>query len=186
MRLMTQATIKLLLDCIKRVSAMKLKQKILLSLASLVVVSCAAVLKNQVAAATPSTQTQSSTQLKQKEQTTVKEGTFVSGEHNTQGTARIVTRNGKSFVELGSDFKTSNLGPDLVVILHQSKNVINTTKPPAYPLKKGDYVILAPLQKFSGTQSYSIPSSVNLAKYQSAVIWCRKFNATFGAATLNS
>lgn len=115
-----------------------------------------------------------------------KSGTFVSGEHPTQGTARIVMREGKPFLELDQTFRTSEMGPDLVVILHRSANVIGSTKPPAYPLKQGDYVILAPLQKFSGAQSYPIPENINLADYKSAAIWCRKFNATFGAAAFNS
>lgn len=114
----------------------------------------------------------------------VKSGTFVSGEHPTQGTVQIATKNGKSFLELGNAFKTSEMGPDLVVILHRSSDVIGSTKPPAYALKEGDYVVLAPLQKFSGAQSYPISDSVNLAEYKSAAIWCRKFNATFGAAIL--
>jgi hypothetical protein len=74
----------------------------------------------------------------------------------------------------------------LVVILHRSDNVIGSTKPPSYSLKKGDYVVLGRLQKFSGAQSYAIPKNINLADYKSAVIWCRKFNATFGAAKLNN
>lgn len=118
--------------------------------------------------------------------TNVKSGTFVSGEHPTQGTVRLVTKNGKSSLELDRTFKTSDMGPDLVVILHKSDNVIGSTKPPAYPLKEGDYTILAPLKKFSGAQSYAIPEGVNLANYKSAVIWCRKFNATFGAAKLSN
>jgi len=115
----------------------------------------------------------------------VKSGNFQSGEHPTQGKARIVTQNGKSYLELDRGFKTSNLGPDLVVALHRSNNVLSSTQPPAYPLKEGDYIVLAPLQKFNGAQRYAIPANVNLANFQSAVIWCRQFNATFGAAALN-
>ncbi len=126
-------------------------------------------------------------QLAQSEQSTAaKSGSFVSGEHKTQGTVSITTKNGKLFLELEKSFKTSNSGPDLVVILHRSDNVIGSTKAPSYPLKKGDYVILGRLQKFSGAQSYSIPNNINLADYKSAVIWCRKFNATFGAAKLSN
>ena len=77
------------------------------------------------------------------------------------------------------------IGPDLVVVLHRSNNVLGSTKPPSYPLKEGEYIVLAPLQKFNGTQSYAIPSNVNLKDFQSAVIWCRKFNATFGAASFS-
>lgn len=113
----------------------------------------------------------------------LKSGTFVSGEHPTSGTVRLITKNGKSTLELDQSFKTSNKGPDLVVILHRSNNVLSSTKPPSYPIKQGDYVILASLKKFSGMQNYPIPDSVNLADYKSAAIWCRKFNATFGAAT---
>ncbi|QFS50730.1 hypothetical protein GXM_08224 [Nostoc sphaeroides CCNUC1] len=115
----------------------------------------------------------------------MKSGTFVSGEQKTQGKVSITTKDGKSFLELDESFKTSESGPDLVVILHRSDNVINSTKPPSYPLKNGDYFILAPLQKYSGAQTYSIPQNINLADYKSAAIWCRKFNATFGAASLS-
>jgi len=116
----------------------------------------------------------------------IKTGKFESGEHPTQGGVRVVNGNGQAFLELNQEFMTSDMGPDLVVILHRSDNVLGSTKPPAYSLKEGDYVILAPLQKFSGAQQYTIPASVDLSKYQSAAIWCRKFNATFGAAKLTS
>jgi hypothetical protein len=110
----------------------------------------------------------------------------VSGEHSTQGTVRLVSENGKIFLELDQAFKTSTMGPDLVVILHRSSDVLGSTQPPAYALKEGDYTLLAPLQKFSGAQRYAIPATVNLSDYQSVAIWCRKFNATFGAAKLMS
>jgi hypothetical protein len=115
-------------------------------------------------------------------QDAVKSGTFVSGEHPTQGTARIVMKDGKPYLDLDKSFKTSDKGPDLVVILHRSDNVLGSTKPPSYPIQQSDYVILAPLQKFSGPQSYPIPDNINLADYKSAGIWCRQFNATFGVA----
>jgi hypothetical protein len=120
------------------------------------------------------------------ESTAIKSGVFVAGEHPTDGTARIVTKNGKPHLELDQVFKTSEQGPDLVVILHRSDNVIGSTKPPAYPLKKGDYIVLAPLKKFSGVQSYAIPETISLNDYKSVGIWCRKFNATFGAAKFTS
>lgn len=112
-------------------------------------------------------------------------GNLVSGEHPTSGRVQIVQQGNDRILELGPDFKTSDMGPDLVVILHRSPNVIGSTVPPAYPIKKGDYVLLAPLKSFSGAQRYPIPSAINLADYASAAIWCRRFNATFGAAQLN-
>jgi hypothetical protein len=117
---------------------------------------------------------------------TIKSGTFVAGEHPTEGTARVFTENGKSYLELAQAFKTSDMGPDLYVILHRSDDVLGSTKPPSYPLQEQDYVILGRLQKFSGAQSYPIADNINLADYKSAAIWCRKFNATFGTAKFNS
>ncbi|UBF30044.1 DM13 domain-containing protein (plasmid) [Kovacikia minuta CCNUW1] len=174
---------------------MKIQRWFILSLASLVFIGCAGeTTSNQATenppsvapSSVPPTQPNSVAQtMTPAKATLVKSGRFASGEHPTQGMARIVSQNGKLFLELDQQFKTSNMGPDLVVILHRSGNVLGSTKPPAYPLKQGDYVFLAPLQKFSGEQRYAIPAGINLADYQSAVIWCRKFNATFGAAKLS-
>lgn len=113
------------------------------------------------------------------------QGSFVSGEHPTSGTVQIVSENGQRFIELGSDFQTDS-GPDLFVILHRSSDVIGSTQPPAYSINEADYVEIAPLKATSGTQRYAIPTSVNSADYQSVAIWCRQFNATFGAAHLTT
>lgn len=113
----------------------------------------------------------------------VRAGQFQSGEHPTFGGARIVEIGGKPFVELDGKFKT-DAGPDLFVILHRSKDVIGTTKAPAHSLKAGDYIALAPLRATKGSQRYAIPASTKLAEYGSVAIWCRQFNATFGAAML--
>jgi Electron transfer DM13 len=114
----------------------------------------------------------------------LRSGTFVDGEHPTKGTARIVQKGNERILELDRAFQTSTSGPDLVVILHKSPDVIGSTVPPAYPIKKGDYVSIAPLKLYSGAQSYVIPASINSEDFASAAIWCRKFNATFGAARL--
>jgi hypothetical protein len=111
-----------------------------------------------------------------------KTGAFVPGEAPTSGVATIVTENGESYLELDESFQTSDQGPDLFVILHRSDDVLATTEPPAYPLQEGDYVILGALEEFTGAQRYPIPGDVNLDDYQSAAIWCRQFNATFGVA----
>jgi len=176
---------------------MKAKQWILLSLASLVSIGYVGIaVKNQAAesplpmtsnASAPSIEPELIAQMMSATKPTlISAGSFASAEHPTQGKARIIAQNGKFFLELDQGFKTSSQGPDLVVVLHRSPNVIGSTKPPTYPLKTGDYVFLARLQKFSGTQRYAIPATVKLADYKSAVIWCRKFNATFGAAKLVS
>jgi hypothetical protein len=102
-------------------------------------------------------------------------GEFVAGEHPTKGAATIVKENGKQYIEFSDQFK-SDSGPDLFVLLHRQ------AKPDQY--KQEDYVNLGQLQKVKGSQRYMIPSDTKLADYQSVVIWCRKFNATFGYAPL--
>lgn len=111
-------------------------------------------------------------------------GKFVDGEHPTQGSVRIVMQNDQRLLELDQTFSTSTSGPDLVVILHRSADVIGSTNPPAFPINEGEYVLLAPLKSYSGAQSYPIPDNLKLDDFKSAAIWCRKFNATFGAAAL--
>jgi uncharacterized protein YcfL len=113
----------------------------------------------------------------------VKSGDFASGEHPTQGTVQIIQQDNQTLVEFGETFQTSQ-GPDLFVILHRSPDVIGSTTPPDYPIAEGDYVLLAPLAATSGTQRYAVPGEVNLSDYASVAIWCRQFNATFGAAAL--
>jgi len=118
--------------------------------------------------------------------TAIKSGVFVAAEAPTEGTVRLVTENTERYLELDQNFKTSDKGPDLVVILHRSDDLLGSTKPPSYPLKAEDYVILGSLQKTAGAQRYAIPANVNLEDYKSAAIWCRQFNATFGVAKFES
>ncbi|MBU7586271.1 MAG: DM13 domain-containing protein [Nostoc sp. TH1S01] len=110
--------------------------------------------------------------------TVVKSGSFVKGEHVTQGNARIITENGQTFLEFDQNFKTDN-GPDLLVILHRQQ------KPKIYGITEKDYVSLGRLQKTSGTQRYAISDDIKIADFASAAIWCRTFNATFGYAAFN-
>jgi hypothetical protein len=169
---------------------MKFIQISILCLASLVVISSAkAATQDRIPAGSialreQTTQTIPSDRPLQLAAATLKSGTFIRGEQPTRGGASIVTKNGRSFLQLNSAFKTSSQGPDLVVILHRSGNVLGTTQAPNYALKGGDYVVLSRLKKYSGAQTYAIPANINLANYRSAAIWCRKFNATFGVARL--
>ncbi len=174
---------------------MRIKNLLILGVVPVLVLGCAKeapttqsvaspTVKSPVATSTPISSDMSAEATKSVKQVSTKSGNFVSGEHPTQGTVRVVSQNGKTLIELDSTFKTSEMGPDLVVGLHRSSDVIGSTTPPAYPLEEGDYAVIAPLKKFSGAQSYEVPKTINVADYKSVVIWCRKFNATFGAANL--
>lgn len=106
----------------------------------------------------------------------LKAGTFVADDHPTSGGARIVEGvDGQHYLELDASFR-SDAGPDLVVLLH------NEAVPQSY--NSSNYVNLGQIQRTVGAQRYAIPAGVDLASIQSAVIWCREFNVTFGYATL--
>ncbi len=147
---------------------------------ALLVIGCA----SEEVASVPSPTTSPTEQPTADTATQAKAGTFVAAEVPTSGTAKLVTTDGKTTLELDDAFKTSDQGPDLVVVLHTSADVVGESEPPAYPLKEGDYVYIADLKAFSGAQTYTIPDNIDVSKYKSVAVWCRKFNATFGAATL--
>ena len=118
-------------------------------------------------------------QVAQSQSVAVASGTFVAGEAPTTGTARIVTEGGHRYLELDTAFSTSSMGPDLHVLLDST-----ATPPKAYD-NLGSVVNLGSLHDFTGAQRYPIPDSINLANFDSVVIWCRMANATFGYAPLN-
>ena len=108
------------------------------------------------------------------------EGRFVSLEHETTGRAFVVeTSDGRRFLRF-ENFETSN-GPDLLVYL--------STKEPAGPDDwhgyDEDFVDLGTLKGNVGNQNYRIPGGVDLERYSTAVVWCRRFEVGFAAAVLS-
>ena len=102
---------------------------------------------------------------------------FVSvGSKTTTGQIKIIQENGNRYLEFNQSFVTDN-GPDLKVILHREQSVSSR-------IKESDYIEIAPLQSFRGTQRYLIPEEIDLSFYSSVAIWCRQFNVTFGYAEL--
>ncbi len=103
-------------------------------------------------------------------------GKFVTiGDHTTSGTAEVFQKDNLTYIRLANDFFTQK-GPDLKVLLHKQDN------PQSYD--QGDYVLLGNLKNLKGTQVYEIPEGMVLDEYASVVVWCQKFNVTFGAAKL--
>ena len=110
----------------------------------------------------------------------VAQGRFVSLEHQTSGRALVVeTSDGQRFLRF-EDFETSN-GPDLLVYL--------STKEPAGPDDwhgyDEDFVDLGALKGNVGNQNYRIQDGVDLERYSTAVVWCRRFEVGFAAAVLS-
>ncbi|MGY1815606.1 DM13 domain-containing protein [Blastococcus sp. SYSU D00820] len=106
-------------------------------------------------------------------------GTFVSREHETVGTARVVQLpDGQVIVRL-EGFETSN-GPALYVYL--SQNGANGEE----AAFDDEYVDLGALKGNIGDQNYVVPPGVDATGYTSVVIWCDRFDAAFGAADLTA
>jgi hypothetical protein len=114
--------------------------------------------------------------------TVVRQGTFITHEHETTGTARIIRNpDGSHRLEL-VDLDTSN-GPDLRVWLTDQ------------PVKKGTagwrvfddgtWLELGRLKGNKGDQAYAIPTGTDLDRLDSVSIWCKRFSVSFGAAALS-
>jgi hypothetical protein len=106
-------------------------------------------------------------------------GSFVSLDHATSGTARVLElADGRRFVRL-EGFETEN-GPDLYVYL--STNPANGPE----DAFDDDVANLGRLQGNIGDQNYELPVDADPAGYASVVIWCDRFDSAFGAADLTS
>jgi Electron transfer DM13 len=147
----------------------------IVAIALLLMVSCS----REISSTSTSQETPITSTTTRSQASTAKVASFVAAEHPTAGYARIISENGKRFIEFDKSFKTDN-GPDLFVILYRNSSV------PKTGVKEKDYIQLAALEKTNGSQRYVIPKNVTLADFKSVAIWCRQFNSTFGYATLSS
>jgi hypothetical protein len=111
----------------------------------------------------------------------VAEGEFVSHEHTTTGTARIVRNpDGSHRLEL-VDLDTSN-GPDLRVWLTDQPVVDGRAG--WHVFDDGRWVELGRLKGNQGSQAYDLPEGVDPTDYTSVSVWCKRFSVSFGAAVL--
>ena len=99
-------------------------------------------------------------------------------EHQSSGTVLLIQLAGGGRILRLENLATSN-GPDLRVYL-------STT--PASADWHGydrDYVDLGALKGNLGNQNYTLPDSLDITRYRSAVIWCRQFKVGFAVAPLS-
>ena len=111
---------------------------------------------------------------------TLSKGTFHGVAHDATGNAEIIElADGKKILRF-TDFKVSN-GPDVVVYL-SSVNDANDND----TIKNSDFILVSELKGNVGDQNYEISPDVDLSKYNSAVIWCRRFGVNFAVAPLTN
>ena len=104
-------------------------------------------------------------------------GAFTSGDHPTSGTAFVLSLQDGSRVLRLEDLDTDN-GPDLRVYLSTAPAGARGSE------FDDDFVDLGALKGNIGSQNYTIAANVDIARYQSVVIWCRRFSVAFGVAPL--
>lgn len=112
---------------------------------------------------------------------TVAQGSFISHEHATTGTVKIVRLADGTHTLRLEGLDTSN-GPDLRVWLSDAPVKEGTAGWGVFD--DGKYVNLAKLKGNKGDQNYPLPADVRWESYQSVSVWCDRFDVSFGAARL--
>ena len=105
-------------------------------------------------------------------------GSFVSrSRYTVTGTATAyLLEEGERILRL-EDFESTN-GPDLFVYLTVAGAADDDAE------FETDFVDLGRLTGNVGAQNYAIPPDVDLERFDSVVIWCRRFTTSFGVADL--
>ncbi|MEM6439687.1 MAG: DM13 domain-containing protein [Pseudomonadota bacterium] len=99
-------------------------------------------------------------------------GIFVGdSNHVATGEARLVERDGRWFVELGADFSLDG-APDPKVSVGG--------------LDAGPGLILAPLERKTGAQTYALPVGFDVSSVERIWIWCERFSVPLGHADLSA
>jgi hypothetical protein len=108
-------------------------------------------------------------------------GRFVTHEHPTTGTVRVLELPDGSRVLRIEGLDTTN-GPDLRVWL--SDQPVLEGRDGWFVFDDGAYVELGELKGNRGDQNYALPADVDLDALSSVSIWCARFSVSFGAASL--
>ena len=107
-------------------------------------------------------------------------GSFHSVAHETKGVATIYQlADGKKTLRLAG-FQTSN-GPDVQVYLVAANDASDNDT-----ITRAGFLPLGMLKGNIGDQNYDLPATIDLSKYHSVTIWCRRFGVNFGTAPLSA
>ena len=110
-------------------------------------------------------------------------GTFISHEHPTTGTARVIEQPDGSRVLAIENLDTTS-GPDVHVWLSAADVVEG--RDGWYTAGTAAYVDLGPIKGNQGDQLYEIPEDVDLSRFVAVSLWCVPFGVSFAAAQLES
>ena len=108
----------------------------------------------------------------------VASGTFSGVMHATVGAA-IVYRLGDGHRILRfTNFRTSN-GPDVHVYLVAANDAKDNAT-----VKRADVIDMGTIKGNIGDQNYALRADLDLSKYRTVSIWCKRFAVNFGASPL--
>jgi len=100
--------------------------------------------------------------------------------HDTSGRATVYRQPDGTLTLRLTDFHTSN-GPDVHVVLATADDPALQNAVPGKALAS---VEVGGLKGNEGDKDYKLPSNTDLTRYSTVVIYCERFHAVFGSATL--
>jgi hypothetical protein len=109
------------------------------------------------------------------------EGRFISHEHSTTGTAKLLQLADGSTVLRIENLETSE-GPKLQVVLSDAPVIAGSAG--YHVFDDGRYLDLGSLKGNKGNANYPVPAGADIAGLTSVSIWCDRFDVSFGAAAL--
>jgi hypothetical protein len=108
-------------------------------------------------------------------------GTFVSHEHTTTGSVRVIEHPDGTRQLAIEGLATTN-GPDVHVWLSAGPVVEGFDG--WFTAASYEYVDLGPIKGNLGDQLYDIPAAVDFDTFRAVDLWCVQFSVSFGAAAL--
>jgi hypothetical protein len=102
--------------------------------------------------------------------------------HDTSGRASVYRQSDGTLTLRLTDFHTSN-GPDVHVVLATADDPALQSNVPGKALAS---VEISALKGNDGDQGYSLPQNIDLTRYNTVAIYCERFHAVFGTATLQT
>jgi hypothetical protein len=102
--------------------------------------------------------------------------------HETSGRATVYRQPDGTLTLQLTDFRTSN-GPDVHVVLAAADDPALQNVAPGKALAA---VEVGGLKGNEGDQEYKLPANTDFARYNTVAIYCERFHAVFGTATLQT
>lgn len=111
---------------------------------------------------------------------TLASGMFHSVLHPTSGSATVYRLGNHMRILRLTNFRTSN-GPDVHIYMVAEDDAKDSAS-----VSRVGFIDLGSMKGNIGDQNYALGPDVDLSKYRTVSIWCKRFAVNFGAAPLTS